>query len=72
MDEKDPIATRINRLPKYVVSTKLETRDRHNSVLIKDNVLDEITKLKAAHGDELQVHGSGLWAGRRQEESPAF
>jgi alpha-ketoglutarate-dependent taurine dioxygenase len=23
-------------------------------------------------GDELQVHGSGLWAGRRQEESPAF
>jgi dihydrofolate reductase len=61
-DEKDPISTRLNTLPKYVVSTTLESLAWHNSMLIKDNVPDEITRLKAQPGNELQVHGSGLLA----------
>jgi dihydrofolate reductase len=61
-DEGDPIAGKLNALPKYVASKTLSSVDWHNSVLLSGDVVAEVTKLKEQPGDELQVHGSGALA----------
>jgi dihydrofolate reductase len=49
-----------NGTRKYVVSTTLnEPLAWNNSVLIKGDLLEEITKLKQEDGPDLVVHGSG-------------
>ena len=48
-----------NGTRKYVVSTTLDKAEWNNSVIIKDNILDEIRKLKAEDGPNIVVHGSG-------------
>jgi dihydrofolate reductase len=57
-DQTDPIASKLNALPKYVASTTLRSVDWNNSALLGD-VVSEVTKLKEQPGSELQVHGSG-------------
>lgn len=42
-----------------MVSTTLDTAAWNNSVLIKDDVVAEITKLRAQDGQDVTVHGSG-------------
>jgi dihydrofolate reductase len=49
----------INDATKYVVSNTLDKHKWKNSVFIKGNVVEEIKKLKAQDGPELQVYGSG-------------
>lgn len=49
----------INTITKYVVSTTLKKTDWNNSVFINDNAVEELKKLKAQDGPDLQVHGSG-------------
>ncbi len=51
-------ADRLNNLPKYVVSTTLETAEWHNSHLIKENIAEEVTRLKQQPGQDILVHGS--------------
>lgn len=58
-DASDPIASKLNALPKYVASTTLASVDWPNSVLLGGDIAAEVTKLKEQPGDELQVHGSG-------------
>jgi dihydrofolate reductase len=58
-DEDDPVATKLNSLPKYVVSNTLDTVEWDNSTLVKGDVAEEIANLKQRPGRELQVHGSG-------------
>jgi dihydrofolate reductase len=53
------IGTSINKATKYVASTTLIDSDWEKTVILKDNVVDEIKKLKQQSGPELQVHGSG-------------
>jgi dihydrofolate reductase len=58
--DDDPLAGTINDMPKYVVSTTLqEPLAWKNSHLIKENVPEEIRKLKEASGKDLRVIGSG-------------
>lgn len=49
----------INEATKYVVSKTLTSHEWENSVFIKGNVVQEIKKLKAQDGPDLQVYGSG-------------
>jgi dihydrofolate reductase len=58
-DADDPIASKLNALPKYVASNTLDVVDWHNAALLRGDLVTEVAKLKALPGDELQVHGSG-------------
>ena len=60
----DPGAEYFNNVRKYVVSTTLDSAEWNNSVQIKDNVAEEITKIKQQDGQAITVHGSAklaLW-----------
>lgn len=57
-ESKDEGADQINSLPKYVVSTTLDKAEWNNSRLIKDQVVEEITKLKQQDGKDILVYGS--------------
>lgn len=58
-DEADPVASRLNALPKYVASRSQRTLGWENSRLVTGDVPGEVARLKGLPGDELQVHGSG-------------
>jgi dihydrofolate reductase len=48
----------INSAKKYVVSNTLKSHEWEKSVFLSGNVVEEIQKLKAEEGPDLQVHGS--------------
>ena len=50
---------RMNSLPKYVVSTTLNSVEWNNSRLIKQNVAEEVSRLKQQPGQDILVFGSG-------------
>jgi len=61
-DPDNPIAAPLNGLPKHVVTSTLTSLDWHSSAPVTGNLADEVGKLKALPGNELQVHGSGQLA----------
>jgi dihydrofolate reductase len=58
-DPDNPVATKLNALPKHVVSTTLGSVHWHNASLLSDDVVGAVVRLKEQAGNELQVHGSG-------------
>ena len=55
----DPaVAGAMNAIPKIVFSRTLDKADWHNTRLIKDNVAEEVLKLKQQPGKDLALFGS--------------
>jgi dihydrofolate reductase len=50
-------ADRMNSLPKYVVSRTLEEAAWNNSTIIKENVAEEVSKLKQQPGQDILMYG---------------
>jgi|SRR5215204_1629561 len=55
----DPFSEYMNNVPKFVVSTTLRKAEWNNSTLIKENIAEEITKLKQQPGKNISITGSG-------------
>ncbi|MBD2504581.1 dihydrofolate reductase family protein [Anabaena azotica] len=54
----DDGASYMNNVRKYVVSKTLNAVEWNNSTLIKDNIVEEITRLKQQDGQGILVYGS--------------
>ncbi len=54
-----PFARKFNKARKYVASRSPIELDWNNTVLLQEDIVEEIKKLKAQDGPELQVYGSG-------------
>jgi dihydrofolate reductase len=52
------IAAQMNGISKIVISRTLDKADWNNTRLIKDNVAEEITRLKQQLGKDLAIFGS--------------
>ena len=57
-ESEDEGADYMNNVCKYVVSTTLDKLEWNNSILIKDNVVEEIIQLKQQEGQDILVYGS--------------
>ncbi|HEX3873564.1 MAG TPA: dihydrofolate reductase family protein [Solirubrobacteraceae bacterium] len=68
MTDEVGFADKMNGMPKYVVSTTLETAGWNNSSVISGNVGDEVRALKDQPGQDILVAGSRTLAQTLLEE----
>lgn len=54
----DPAADALNSATKYVASRTLDEVEWANSILLSNDVVEDVRKLKDGTGPEIQVHGS--------------
>ncbi len=57
-DPADPLARTLNEIPKYVVSTTLETATWQNSTIVGGDVAARLTELKQRPGKDIAMSGS--------------
>ncbi|MGW6566350.1 dihydrofolate reductase family protein [Streptomyces sp. NPDC054975] len=61
-DPDDPVASQLNALPKYVVSTTLDSADWAGTTILGGGAVMDVTALKNRVDGEIQMHGSGRLA----------
>ncbi|MFF8228493.1 dihydrofolate reductase family protein [Streptomyces caelestis] len=58
-DPADPVASKLNALPKYVPSSTLADPEWAGTTVLTGDLAKEVTALKERTDGEIQVHGSG-------------
>jgi dihydrofolate reductase len=58
VDAEDPMAAKLNSMPKYVASGTLEEVEWNDSTLLSGDVREAVENLKADRGDVIMVQGS--------------
>lgn len=61
-DPGDPIAGKLNSLPKYVVSHTLKSAEWTGTTVLSGDPGEEVAALKERTDGEIQIHGSGALA----------
>jgi len=51
-------ANRMNSIEKYVVSTTLKEAEWNNTVILRGDIAEEVSKLKQPHGGDILIYGS--------------
>jgi dihydrofolate reductase len=59
---ENEFADKFNSMPKYVVSSTLQTAEWNNSTVLSGDVEEEVSKLKQEHDGDIVVHGSARLA----------
>jgi dihydrofolate reductase len=59
MEGEDEFTGKMNRMPKHVVSTTLESPTWNNTTVIADHVADEVAGLKKRYDGDVLIAGSG-------------
>jgi dihydrofolate reductase len=62
--EPDPFTSRMNTLPKYVVSNTLECGSWNPTTILRGGAIKAVASLRSRPGGELQIHGSSRLASR--------
>ena len=57
-----PFADKFNNMPKYVVSSKLDSPDWNNTTVLKGDAVESVRKLKQEQDGNIVVHGSAQLA----------
>ncbi|MEU2116074.1 dihydrofolate reductase family protein [Streptomyces sp. NPDC016459] len=57
-DPADPVASKLNALPKYVATSTLDSADWAGTTLLRGDVVKEVAALKERTDGEIQMHGS--------------
>lgn len=55
---KGEFADKFNSMPKYVVSSTLDSGEWNNTTVLKGDAVDEVSKLRQGPDGEIVVHGS--------------
>ncbi|MFJ8732618.1 dihydrofolate reductase family protein [Streptomyces bauhiniae] len=58
-DPENPVAAKLNALPKYVVSATVEDPEWAGTTVLSGDFAKEVQALKERTGGEVQIHGSG-------------
>ena len=66
-DESDPVASKLNAMPKYVASRTLTEVTWNNSQLLQGDVADAVSELKQSSDGEINVQGSSNLIGPLQK-----
>jgi len=56
--QQNPFADKFNSMPKYVISRTLGQADWNNTTVLRGDLVEEVTKLRAATAGDIVVHGS--------------
>jgi dihydrofolate reductase len=59
---ENEFADKFNSMPKYVVSSTLQTAEWNNSTVLSGDVVEEVSKLKQELDGDIVVHGSARLA----------
>jgi dihydrofolate reductase len=58
MEDEAGFAKKMNEMPKYVVSSTLDSPGWENSTVLRGDLAEEVEQVKARHDGDVVVHGS--------------